>query len=206
VRFGEQWDALRDGWAEARIRVRLEEPDRADRAAQLLAPLQPYRAAPDTLTFRVIGHSDGVRRLLERLDDERIHGSLAVIASDPVELRAVAAPRPSLRESWLAALATLPADWSDVLAEVELDSSDWLDRAAVNMVPLNPRREGARQAFRFRSARSYGYGATPEMVTRCLARCDEDGIRGSVQILNALSDTQPVYTQGPVWQYGGRTV
>jgi hypothetical protein len=206
VRFGEQWDALRDGWAEARIRVTLEEPDRADRAAQLLAPLQPYRAARDSLTFRVIGHSDGVRRLLERLDDERIHGSLSVIASDPVEDRAAAPPRPNLRESWLSALATLPADWSDVLAEVELDSSDWLDRAAVNMVPMNPRRDGARLAFRFRSARSYGYGAAPEMVARCLARCDEDGIRGSVHVLRALSDTQPVYTQGPVWQFDGRTV
>ena len=206
MRFGEQWDALRDGWAEARIRVTLDEPERADRAAQLLAPLQPYRAALDTLTFRVIGHSDGVRRLLERLDDERIHGSLSVIASDPVEDRAVAPPRPSLRESWLSALATLPPDWSDVLAEVELDSSDWLDRAAVNMVPMNPRRDGARLAFRFRSARSYGYGTAPEMVARCLARCDEDGIRGSVHVLRALSDTQPVSTQGPVWQFDGRTV
>jgi len=206
VTFGEQWDALRDGWAEARIRVTLEEPERADRAAQLLAPLQPYRAARDTLTLRVIGHGDGVRRLLERLDEERIRGSLALISSDPVEDPTVAPPRPSLRESWLSALATLPPDWSDVLAEVELDSSDWLDRAAVNMVPMNPRRDRARLAFRFRSARSYGYGAAPEMVARCLARCDEDGIRGSVHVLRALSDTQPVYTQGPVWQFGGRTV
>jgi hypothetical protein len=74
------------------------------------------------------------------------------------------------------------------------------------MVPMNPRRDGARLAFRFRSARSYGYGAAPEMVARCLARCDEDGIRGSVHVLRALSDTQPVYTQGPVWQFDGRTV
>ena len=57
-----------------------------------------------------------------------------------------------------------------------------------------------------RSARRQGYGAAPEMVARCLTRCDEDGIRGTVHVLRTLSDTQPVYTQGPVWQLDGKTV
>jgi hypothetical protein len=206
VKLGEAWNSLQDEWSEVRIRVTLEEPERTDRAAQLLAPLQPYRAAPGVLSFRAAGNREGVRRLLERLDAERIHASLEVIASDPVAARVPEQPRPSLRESWLSELARLPADWSDILAEVELDSSDWLDRAAVNMVPLNPRRDGARLAFRFRSARSFGYGAAPTMVARCLSRCDDDGIRGSVHVLRALSDTRPVSTQGPVWQLGGRTV
>ena len=206
MKLAEQWDALRNGWREARIRVTLADPARTDRAAQLLGPLQPFRAAPGVLTFRVFGQSGGVRRLLERLDAASIGGTIDVLASDPIaELRAETPPA-TLRESWEAALGTLPADWSDLLGEVELGSSDWIDRAAVNMVPINPRRDGSRLAFRFRSARNYGYGGAPAMVARCLTRCDDDGIRGTVRVLWALSDTHPVYTQGPVWQLGGRTV
>ena len=63
VKLGEAWEALHDGWGEARIRVVLEEPESADRAAQLLGPLQPFRAAPNVLSFRVVGHSETVRRL-----------------------------------------------------------------------------------------------------------------------------------------------
>jgi hypothetical protein len=206
VSLAEQWEALRNGWSDARIRVTVEEPERADRAAQLLGPLQPIRPAPGVLTFSVVGHSDVVRRLLERLDAERIHATLEVVDSDPIVVPRPAKPQPTLRESWEAALATLPADWSDLLGEVELGSSDWIDKAAVNMVPMNPRRDGVRLAFRFRSARRHGYGAAPEMVARCLARCDDDGIRGTVLVLRALSDTNPVSTQGPVWQLDGKTV
>jgi hypothetical protein len=206
MRLAEQWDALRNGWSEARIRVTLENPERADRAAQLLAPLQPFRGAPGVLTFHVVGHSDGVRRLLERLDVEGIDASLEVVDLDPIVAPVPEKPPPTLRESWEAALATLPADWSDLLGEVELGSSDWIEPAAVNMVPMNPRRDGIRLAFRFRAARRQGYGAAPEMVARCLTRCDDDGIRGSVRVLRALSDTHPVSTQGPVWQLDGKTV
>jgi hypothetical protein len=206
MKLAEQWDALRDGWREARIRVTLEDPARADRAAQLLGPLQPFRAAPGVLTFRVVGQSDGARRLLERLDAEGIRATLEVVASDPIAEPSSELTPSTLRQSWEAALATLPADWSDLLGEVELGSSDWIDRAAVNMVPINPRRDGSRLAFRFRSARNYGYGGAPEMVARCLTRCDDDGIRGTVHVLWALSDTHPAYTQGPVWQLDGKTV
>ena len=40
--------------------------------------------------------------------------------------------------------------------------------------PINPRRDGDRSALRFRCARTVGYGASPEMVRRCLERCDDD--------------------------------
>jgi hypothetical protein len=206
VNLAEQWDALRNGWSEARIRVTLAEPGRVDRAAQLLGPLQPFRAGPAELTFRVAGQGDGVRRLLERLDVEQIQATLEIVSSDPIVETPPEKPPPTLRESWEAALATLPADWSDLLGEVELGSSDWIDQAAVNMVPMNPRRDGTRLAFRFRAARRQGYGAAPEMVARCLARCDDAGIRGTVRVLRTLSDTHPVYTQGPVWQLDGKTV
>jgi hypothetical protein len=44
------------------------------------------------------------------------------------------------------------------------------------------------------------------MTRRCFERLDEEGIRGRVTVLRALSDTRPVQTQGPVWYVGGRSV
>jgi len=44
------------------------------------------------------------------------------------------------------------------------------------------------------------------MAGRSLERLDEEGIRGEVRILRALSDTRPVATQGPVWYVDGRAV
>ena len=89
---------------------------------------------------------------------------------------------------------------------MRLDSTDFLDRAALLLSPLNPARYGGPTGFRFRCARTFGYVASPEMVCRCLERCDEEGITGEVEILRALSDTFPVGTQGPVWYVGGRSV
>jgi hypothetical protein len=71
---------------------------------------------------------------------------------------------------------------------------------------VNPSRYGGATGLRFRCARFFGYGVSAEMAARCLQRCDEDGITGEVQILRALSDTDPVSTQGPVWLVGGRSV
>ena len=205
MRLGRQWNSLQIAGSDARIRLTLEEPERIDRAAQLLGPVQPVRSGPDALTFNVVGRSGAVKRLLERIDDERIHGNLEVIASDPVPV-VTSAPVKTLTQSWDEALATLPADWSDLFAEVELSSSDYVDRFAVNTVPMNPRRDHERLVFRFRSARKFGYGAAPQMVRRCFERCDADVIRGSVRVLRVLSDTRPVATQGPVWLFEGRTV
>jgi len=204
--FGAQWnDLLTKDWSEARIRVRLEEPERSDRAAQLLGPLQPFRAGPTELTFHA-QRSDTVKRLLMRLDAERIHGTLELTGVELAAPSAAATPDPTLRESWEAALATLPSDWSDLLVEVEFSSSDYVEHAALNMVPLNPRRDGSRNALRFRVAHSFGYGAAPQMVARCLSRCDDDAMRGTVRVLRALSGSRPVGTQGAVWQIDGLTV
>jgi hypothetical protein len=206
MRLGSQWDALDRSWSEARIRVVLEEPEEIDRAAQLLGPLQPYRAGAGVLTFRAVGRAETARRLLERLDEEHIHGTVEVISSDPTPAVPPAAGEPTLRESWEAALRAIPADWSDLLAEAEFRSSDWIEQAAVEMVPLNPLRVGEDLVLRFRAARRFGYGASPQMVARCLERCDERGMRGEVRVVRVLSDTRPVHTQGPVWQLDGRTV
>jgi hypothetical protein len=114
--------------------------------------------------------------------------------------------RRSLRESWERALAALPSDWSDVYAEIRFDSTDYVEPGALLLSPLNPARYGGPNALRFRCAHYFGYGASPDMVGRCLERCDDEGFTGEVEVLRALSDTFPVGTQGPVWLVGGKAV
>lgn len=210
-----QWEdleaGLASGWGEARLRLTLEEAAASARASALLAPAQPFRNSPDALSFRVTRDGTGpsresVRRLLERLDGERLHGTLTLLSSHDAPVAAAAAAEATLAESWTAALATLPGDWSDVLAEIELASSDYLERGALHLGPLNPRRIGPGYVLQFRSASRRGYGASSGMVHRCLERCDNEGIKGTVRILRVLSDTQPAGTQGPIWQIDGRTV
>jgi hypothetical protein len=159
----------------------------------------------------VVRHSAGpsagaLARALARLDGERIGGELELLAAEETATAAEAPPRQSPADSWEALLATLPRDWSDLYVEVEITSSDHLDPAALALAPVNPGRYGDALGFRFRCAREFGYGASPGMVRRCLARLDEHGIPGEVRILRVLSDTKPVGTQGPVWYVGGKVV
>ncbi len=209
-----QWEQIASGlpgdWGDVRLRLTLEEAGRAAVAATLLGSLQPLRTGADGIALRVTHDGSGpsvasLRRGLARLDGERLHGTLALVSS---EARTATPPATAatLPESWDAAIATLPADWSDLLGEIELDSSDYFERAALHLAPTNPRRVGERHALRFRSASRFGYGASPGMVRRCLERCADDGIRGRVAVLRALSDTRPVGTQGPVWQIDGEMV
>jgi hypothetical protein len=209
-----QWNdierSLPADWGDARLRLTVRDAAGCDRAAALLGPAQPYRSEPRVLRFFASRRGaapgpDGIRRLLQRLDRERIRGDLELVASEAAPA-VTETERATLAESWQAATASLPADWSDVYAEVELLSTDYLERAALLMAPLNPLRDGVKPAFRFRCAHSFGYGASPGMVRRCLERCDAEQIRGSARILRVLCDTDPVATQGPVWYVGGRTV
>jgi hypothetical protein len=215
MRLAEQWSQIVRGgpanWADARVVFTPQDPRQLDRAAAILAPLTPGRAG-GSLRFvcarRGVGPSpEAVRRALQRLDSERIRGTLELLASSEraVEPKTVAA-RPSLAATWNAELAALPADWSDVHAEIALRSTDHLERAALLLAPLNPTRVDARPAFRFRVARRYGYGASPGMTRRCLERLDEEDILGHVRVLRALSDVRPVATQGTVWYVGGKAV
>jgi hypothetical protein len=148
-----------------------------------------------------------VSRLLQRLDREGIDGQLELVGSDrpAAEIAGVALWRP-FAEAWDDQIAALPEDWSDLYAEVEFYSSDYLERAALLLAPLNPARYGSKPGYRFRVARRFGYGTSPEMARRCFERLDEEAIRGEVRVLHALSDTRPVQTQGPVWYIGGRSV
>ena len=201
---------LPDGWACVTLQLEVRDPGTAARAAALLGPAGPYRANPTTLRFDAARNGaapspDAIVRLLRRLDDARIGGTLAALGSETTPARAERATT-SLVASWDAALQALPPDWSDLVAEARLLSTDYIERAAVLCVQTNPRRMGDRAAFRFRCARRAGYGVAPEMARRCFARCDGEQIRGEIAILRVLSDTHLEATQGPVWILDGQTV
>jgi hypothetical protein len=209
-----EWRALEaglpGGWAQVSLQLEVRDPEAASRAAALLGPAGPYRATGTTLRFNAARDGsaqspESVTRLLRRVDDARIGGTLEALGSETARARAERATT-SLVESWDAALVALPADWSDLVGEIRFLSTDYVERAAVLCVQMNPRRVGERAAFRFRAARRAGYGVAPEMARRCFARCDEESIRGDVAILRVLSATQLEATQGPVWILDGQTV
>ena len=211
--FVSQWRdierRLPQNWGDARLQLMVRDERDSDRAASLLGPANPARRG-NVFRFSVARRGagpkpDALRRLLRRLDTERVRGNLELVASDEAE----AAPeiaRGSLREEWDAVVKALPDDWSDMYAEVELRSSDHHERAALQLSPLNPARHGGRPGFRFRIARVSGYGTSAEMARRCFERLDEAGIPAELHVLRVLSDTDNVATQGPVWYVGGRAV
>ena len=234
MRLVEQWNRIENGldprWSDVRLRLRVGTRKQRERAAALLGPAGPGFAG-DAIRFYVArgGHGIGpeaARRLLGRIDAERIAGTLTLVSASEAEAAPEVA-RPTLAAEWQAALEVLPSDWSDLVAELELDSSADIDRAAVLCAPLNPIQtgleaspakpatpgqvpgtpsasRGGRPGFRFRCASARGYGASAGMVGRCLARLDEAGIGGRVRLTRVLSDVHPVATQGATFLVGRR--
>ena len=209
----EQWRQIRselqDDWGEAKLNVSVPRADQRARAAALLGPAGPGRLGDDlrVSVFRAGGGigPDQAEKLFGKLDDERIRGVLALVIVDERVERAETPPE-SVAALWDAALANVPADWSDLLCELQLTSSDHLSRAALLAAPINPTRVPGRSALRFRVARTFGYGASPQMTRRCFARLDIEGIPGTLTLLHVLSDTHNVATQGPVWRVAGKAV
>jgi hypothetical protein len=205
---------LPESWSEVDVTLRVARPDDAARAAAQLGSLSPGIAG-DELHLRVtaagVAGTSVVRRHLARLDELVIRGTLdiaseqAAEATQPEAAQPEAAARP-LAAAWDELVAGLPEDWSDLLCVVELRSSDELAPAAVALAPLNPSRHRGFLAFRFRVARSYGYGAAPQMARRCLERLDELGIPGEPTLLEVLAETRPVLTQGPTFVVSNRAV
>ena len=199
--------SLPPDWTEIRVSVTVPAAQR-DRAAALLGGANPLRRG-DRLRLFVSRNGafgpEAFRRALLRLDRQGIGGTLEL--EQLTEAEPEAAPEARLLASqWDAATAELPRDWSDMLAEVVLRSSDQLERGALLASPVNPIRVGDSLALRFRVARRFGYGVSAGMMRRCLARLDEESIPGVLRLLNVLCDTDPVGTQGPVWRVGGRSV
>jgi hypothetical protein len=221
VKLVDQWRAverrLPDTWERVALRLRTEQPSELGEAARILGPMGVGRVG-DALAFEVrraggAAGPEAARRLFARLDEARVWCLLEqdeIVSREPA-VEAIAEDREapaarSLADAWDVALAELPADWSDLLCLLELDSSALLPRAALLTAPLNPPRDRDRVGFTFRAARRAGYGASATMTRRCFERLDGEGIAGRVTVLRALSDTDNVYTQGPVWYVGGKAL
>jgi hypothetical protein len=214
MRAADQWAQLEEtldaDWTEARLSFTPE--GSSPEAAAALGPMQPVRVG-DELRFHVTrsdGGSERARNTLGRLDRNRLWGTLVLIdvAADAAPATMPAAPaavRP-LADAWDDAISSLPPDWSDLLCELELDSSDHVPRAALLGAPLNPSRVPAATALRFRASGKRGYGVSPQMARRCFERMDAEGITGRIAVLHGLSDTENADTQGPVWRLAGRSV
>ena len=205
------------GWERARIELTVDEEADADRAALLLASASPGRAGRSfTFHLAATDHETGTpsalaRRVLARLDQAGIPGRVRLVEFErPAPTAAPPAPqaeqRTTLSASWDSLLRRLPPDWSDLYAEVELDSSDYLDRGALLLAPVNPARAGGPATFRFRAANRQGYGVAAGMARRAFQRLDDEGMSGRVRVLRVLSDTNAPFSQGPVWREDGRAV
>ena len=214
VALAEQWNEVESRldprWQDAHLLLTIDDEARVERALALLGPAGPGRFGREIRfsaqrTDSAIG-PEAVRRMLRRIDGDGIDGALTLVSADDAPPARIVARR-TLATEWDAVVATLPSDWSDLLCELELTSSDYVDQAALLCAPINVFQNGVgKPGFQFRVAHSFGYGASAGMVRRCLGRLDEAGIPGEVRILRALSDTHPVATQGPVWMIGGRQV
>jgi hypothetical protein len=213
VALVDQWNGIESGldprWSDAQLVLTVAEETNAERAAALLGPASPGRSGRAIRFAAARGGAgvgpEAVRNLVRRIDAEGIEGTLELLSTDAAR-PAPRSARRTLADEWDAALAVLPGDWSDLLCELELTSTDHLAHAALLISPLNPLAGEGKPAFRFRVASSFGYGASSGMVRRCLARLDEAGIPGEVRVLRTLSDTHPVGTQGPVWYVAGKVV
>jgi hypothetical protein len=215
MRAAEQWaqieQSLDPDWAEVRLAF-VPETSPAE-AAATLGPLQPGRVG-DELRLQVRRSGADVERarnIFRQLDRRRVWGTLTLLAATAAEAApppetAPGGRRPTLAEAWDELVATLPPDWSDVLCELELDSSDHLARAALLGAPMNPTRNPDAIALRFRASGKQGYGVSPPMARRCFERMDAEGITGRITVVYDLSDTENVVTQGPVWRVAGRSV
>jgi len=212
VGVAEQWREIRarlpEGGVGARLSLVLDDAAQADRAALILGPLTPGRTGA---SFRLAAdRTRDPERVLARLDEERIGGRLELAGTEQREAprapgRPTVAPR-ALAEQWDELMERLPPDWSDLYAELELDSTDFLERAALLLAPVNPAHYGGPRTFRFRCASDKGYGVAEGMARRCLERLDGERITGRLRALRVLSSTAHVATQGPVWRSGGRAV
>jgi hypothetical protein len=212
--FVSQWNTIVDelppDWSDAQLLLTVESDGEVDRVAALLAPVNPGRSGRQFRLFCVRrgpgAGPEAIGRVLGGLDRERLWGGLDMVgrgraATEPVPERA------TLAAAWDIVLETLPPDWSDMYAELELTSSDHLERVALLTSPMNPRQVvGGKPGLRFRIARRSGYGVSATMARRSLERVDDEEIPGELRVLRVLSDTDNVKTQGPVWRVGGAAV
>jgi hypothetical protein len=204
VRLAEQWSEILEGlpreWERVVVELRVADPAQRERAALLLgreADGETFRLEVERDARTVGVNPEVTGMVMVRLDAEGVAGELSLAATHM--------GRHSLAEEWGVLVEALPPDWSHLLAQIDLDSSDFVDRGALLVGPLNPTLVDLR-ALQFRAARTVGYGASVGMVRRCLERLDAESITGRIQVVHVVSDAHPVATQGPVFRLGGKPV
>ena len=214
MKIVDQWREIRaglpDDWSSARLKVTIADEERADRASLLMASLVPGRVG-STFSIEIARFRDP-EHVLQRLDRDGIRGRLDLVGSQ--ERPREKAPAPvapgerelPLSEQWDELVERLPPDWSDLYAELELDSSDYLERGGLLLAPVNPAHLGGPLTFRFRVASLKGYGVSEGMARRSLERLDKERIKGRLRPLRVLSRTSLAATQGPVWRVDRRAV
>jgi hypothetical protein len=218
VKLVDQWAAverrLPADWESVDLRLHTEQPQELAEAARILGPMNAGLVA-DALAFNVrrAGGAAGpqaARRLFGRLDEARIWCLLeqqeVVEAAPPLEPPAAETAPVSVADRWDGVLSDLPPGWSDLLCRLEIASSALLPRAALLCAPLNPTRDREGVGFVFRCARRTGYGVSPGMARRCFEQLDAEEIQADVTVLRALSGTDNVFTQGPVWYVDGKVL
>jgi len=225
MKLVDQWRTIEAGlpagWEDVRLTLTTEQAGDLPRAAKVLGSINAGKVG-STLVFQVSSAAGphGVQRVLrsfEHLDRDRtwchLEAADVQVATEPpgdagatATTTATAPATAGVAESWDVALAPLPSDWTDLLCELEIDSSALLDRTALLCAPLNPARSGSRVVFTFRCSGRSGYGVSPSMARRCFERLDREEITGTTRVLRILSDTDNVDTQGPVWLVGGKTL
>ena len=191
--------ALPASWADAQVELTLEADGEAERAIALLAPLQPLRTGPDTVALRIVRGGDGPsaaglaagarppRRGAAPRDAGGRRGRGARARSRAARRDAGGVPA---RVVGRRARPRLPADWSDLLGEIELGSSDYLEPGAVlaradqpapdrrQPAPAVPQREPASAT----APRRAWSAAASSAATR-------PGCAGASRVLRVLSDT-----------------
>ena len=150
MKLVDQWSTVAEnlpaGWDDVRLTLTTEQPGELVRAAQVLGPMNAGRVGQSLVFYvRRAGAAQGpdaARRLFARLDEERVWCVLAEPHVRSKERPGVGAgdDLAPVASSWDAALAPLPPDWTDLLCELEVLSSDYLDPTALLCAPLNPTR------------------------------------------------------------------
>jgi len=107
----------------------------------------------------------------------------------------------TLVDAWDAALEAEPDDWSHATVELALDDPERMEEAALLICAANPwHGETWRTGMlRFRVARTFGYGASAQLVRGLLGRLDTAAIGGRLRIVSSLDAVLPVSTQGPTF-------
>jgi hypothetical protein len=106
----------------------------------------------------------------------------------------------ALADQWDQFVARQPEDWSSIDVELELMDASQSEEVALVLSPLNPwhQRDWRSGVFRFRAARTFGYGTAAELCRKRLSTLDSLGVSGTMRVVSRMADIRPVATQGTV--------